>query len=160
MDLGAITQALGGLLGGQQQQQAPQPQSAPQQQAPQAGAQGGGFSISPAMLTALLPVVMQFINSKGGIQGVLGMFDKGGAASQAQSWVAEGENAQVSPEQVAAALGPDVDAIAQQAGVPPEEAASGIAAVLPKVIDTLTPGGNVPSAGDVSSIISSVLGKK
>jgi uncharacterized protein YidB (DUF937 family) len=43
--------------------------------------------------------------------------------------------------------------------VPKEEAASGIAAVLPKVIDTLTPGGNVPSMNDLSSIIGSVLGK-
>jgi uncharacterized protein YidB (DUF937 family) len=88
------------------------------------------------------------------------MFDKGGAGAQARSWVADGANAQVSPEQVKAALGPDVDHIAEQAGVPKEQAASGIAAVLPKVIDTLTPGGNVPDLNDLSGIIENVLGRK
>ena len=63
------------------------------------------------------------------------------------------------PEQVSAALGPDVDRIAQEAGVPKEQAAAGIAAVLPQVVDIMTPGGDVPSSGDLSSIINGVLGK-
>jgi uncharacterized protein YidB (DUF937 family) len=151
MDLGAITQALGGLMGGGQQQQ-----QAPQQQAPQ---QSGGLNINPAVIAALLPVVMQFINSKGGIQNVLGLFGGSGAGDQAQSWAADGPNAEITPEQVTQALGPDVDQIAQQAGVEPSQAASGIAAVLPKVIDTMTPGGNVPSSNDISSIIGNLLGK-
>lgn len=152
MDLGAIANALGGLIGGAQQQQAPT-----QGQAPAQG--GGGFNVNPAVLAALLPVVIQFINSKGGIQGIIGMFSKAGAEGQAQSWVTPGANAQISPEQVSAALGPDVDKIAQDAGVPKEQAATGIAAVLPQVIDIMTPGGNVPSSGDLSSIINGVLGK-
>jgi uncharacterized protein YidB (DUF937 family) len=157
MDLGAITQALGGLLGGGQQEQ---PQAAPQPAPQPAQAQGGGgFNINPAMVTALLPVVMQFINSKGGIQGVMGLFSGGDAEEKAKSWTADGPNAEVSPDQVVQALGPDVDQIAQQAGIPTEEAASGIAAVLPKVIDTMTPGGKMPSASDVSSIVGSLLGK-
>jgi uncharacterized protein YidB (DUF937 family) len=148
MDLAAITQALGGLMGGGQQQK---PASQQSQQ------QSGGLNINPAVLAALLPVVLQFINSKGGIQNVLGLFS--GTGAEAQSWAADGPNAQISPEQVTQALGSDVDKIAQQAGVPADEAASGIAAVLPKVIDTMTPGGKMPSAGDVSSIVGSLFGR-
>jgi uncharacterized protein YidB (DUF937 family) len=152
MDLGAITNALGGLIGGAQQQASTQGQ--------ESGQGGGGFNVNPAVLAALLPVVIQFVNSKGGIQGIIGMFRQAGAESEAKSWVTPGGNAQVSPEQVSAAFGPDVDKIAQQAGVPKEEAATGIAAVLPKVIDIITPDGEVPSTGDLSSIINGVLGKK
>ncbi len=148
MDLGAITNALGGLLGGVQQQQ---------EAADHQGAQGG---FNPAMLAALLPVVMQFINSKGGIQGVIEMFSKADAGNTARSWVDSGDNAQVSPQQVSAALGPDIDKIAQRAGVPKEQAASGIAALLPQVVDSMTPGGELPSNDDLSSVINSVLGRR
>lgn len=153
MDLGAITQALGGLLGGQQD-------IAAQQQGQQAQGQGQQGGFNPAVLAALLPLVMQFINSKGGIQGILEMFNKGGAGNHAKSWVADGNNAQVSPEQVKEALGPEVDRIAEQAGVPKEEAATGIAALMPTVIDTLTPGGDVPDQNDLSAVIGNVLGNR
>jgi uncharacterized protein YidB (DUF937 family) len=144
MDLGSITQALGGLLGGNGQQQ-------PQQQ------DGGGFSINPAMVAALAPAVMGLIKSQGGIGGIIDKFTGDGEEEQAKSWVADGPNRAVSPQQVRSALGDDVDRIAQQAGVPPAEAEAGLAQLLPKVIDTMTPGGQMPSNDDIGSIVGSLF---
>lgn len=141
MDLGSITQALGGLLGGNGEQQ-------PQQQDG-----SGGFSINPAVVAALAPVAMGFIKSQGGIGGIIDKFTRDGEQEQVKSWVAEGPNDAVSPQQVRSALGDDVDRIAQEAGVPPAEAEAGLAELLPKVIDTMTPGGQVPSNDDIGSIL-------
>jgi len=149
MDLGAITNALGGLLGGEQQPQQ-QPQQ-PQQQG------GGGFSISPGMISALVPAAIGLINSAGGIGGIIDKFTGGDDEEAAKSWVADGPNGSVSPEHMRAVLGEDIDRVAQQAGIPVAEAEAGLAQVLPQVVDKMTPGGQVPSLDDINSITGSLF---
>jgi uncharacterized protein YidB (DUF937 family) len=151
MDLGAITNALGGLLGGGDGgQQQPQPQQ------PQGGG-GGGFSISPEMIGALMPAAMGLIKSAGGIGGIIEKFTGGDDEEAAKSWVADGPNAPISPEHMRAALGPDIDRVAQQAGVPVAEAEAGLAQLLPQVVDKMTPGGQMPSRDDIGSITDSLF---
>ena len=102
---------------------------------------------------ALVMAIVQMLqNRQGGIQGLLQAFQQQGMGEAAQSWIGTGQNQQVSPDQVNQALGPDqVKQVAQQAGVSHEEASSGIASLLPQIVDKLTPNGQVPQQGDLMS---------
>ncbi|XLZ67985.1 YidB family protein [Massilia sp. SR12] len=93
----------------------------------------------------LLSSVMGMINRAGGLQGLLQQLQAGGLAEQAASWVGTGGNHPVSGEQLEQALGSDnIAQIAQQAGLQPGQASNGLAEMLPKIIDQLTPDGQVP----------------
>ena len=102
---------------------------------------------------ALVMAIVQMLqNRQGGIQGLMQAFQQHGMGDAVQSWIGTGQNQQVSPEQVNQALGHDqVQEVAQQAGVSHEEASSGIAALLPQIVDKLTPNGQVPQQGDLMS---------
>lgn len=97
----------------------------------------------------LLNSVMGMIESSGGLSGVLEKLKAGGLENQVASWVGTGENKPVSGDEIKDALGEEtVQQIAQQSGVAPEHVASGLAQLLPQIIDQLTPGGEVPQ-GDL-----------
>jgi uncharacterized protein YidB (DUF937 family) len=104
------------------------------------GGQGGGA------VAKLLPAVLGMVSSSGGIGGLLEKLKQGGLGDQAKSWVShDASNKPVDGQQVADALGPEqVNKLAEQAGVSPQEAASGLAQVLPEAVDQLTPAGEVP----------------
>lgn len=84
----------------------------------------------------------------GGLEGVVGAFDKAGLGDAARSWIAKGENLPVSADQIQAALGSGVvGQFAEKLGLDPEAAASQLARLLPQVIDQLTPDGKAPAGG-------------
>jgi uncharacterized protein YidB (DUF937 family) len=61
------------------------------------------------------------------------------------SWIGTGENLPVGADQLKRGLGPDLlSRIAEQAGMKPDDAASGLSELLPGLIDQLTPEGKVP----------------
>jgi len=65
------------------------------------------------------------------------------------SWVSTGENQPVSGEQLTSVFGNNmIQEIAQKLGISSADASSGLAALLPQVIDKLTPNGTVPE-GDL-----------
>ncbi len=102
---------------------------------------------------ALVMAIMQMVqNQPGGIQGLLQRFQQQGLGDAVQSWISTGQNQQVSPDQVTQALGQDqVQQVAQQAGISHQEATSGLAALLPEIVDKLTPNGQVPQQDDLMS---------
>ncbi len=102
---------------------------------------------------ALVMAIMQMLqNRQGGVQGLLQSFEQQGMGSAVQSWLSNGQNQPVSPEQVTQALGHDeVQQVADQAGISHQEASSGIAALLPQIVDKLTPNGQVPQQNDLMS---------
>jgi uncharacterized protein YidB (DUF937 family) len=83
--------------------------------------------------------------ANGGLQKVLaGLRDKG-KASEADSWVSRGENKPVAGEDIRDAVGDDeITSIADQLGVSKDEAASAVAALLPDVVDQVSPSGELP----------------
>ena len=84
-------------------------------------------------------------SGSGGLGGLLEQLQKGGLGAQTRSWVEPGQNENVSATQVREALGDDaVDEVAARAGVSREEAADGLAGLLPQLVDGLTPEGGVP----------------
>jgi uncharacterized protein YidB (DUF937 family) len=93
----------------------------------------------------MLNLVMQLINSQpGGLQGLIERFTQAGLGQQAQSWVSTGQNLPISAEQLLKVLGGgQFQQITQQAGLSNADAAGGLADVLPKVVDQLTPNGSV-----------------
>jgi uncharacterized protein YidB (DUF937 family) len=67
------------------------------------------------------------------------------------SWIAKGPNRSISSDQVTDLLGRDkVADIAQRAGVATSQAPSILAAVLPALIDRLTPDGVVPKGAELA----------
>jgi uncharacterized protein YidB (DUF937 family) len=65
-----------------------------------------------------------------------------------------GANMSLSPDQVIDVLGRDrVAEMAAQAGVSPEEASTGLAALLPEFVNQLTPAGQVPGETDVGDAL-------
>ncbi|MBI2277813.1 MAG: DUF937 domain-containing protein [Dechloromonas sp.] len=101
---------------------------------------------------SLQEVVMRLINNPqvGGIEGLVKSFQSGGLGEIVNSWVGTGQNLPVSAEQVQSALGSEqLDAVASQLGVSREQAGGQLAEFLPKVVDLLTPNGQIPQGGDL-----------
>jgi uncharacterized protein YidB (DUF937 family) len=92
-----------------------------------------------------LQLVMQLVNNyPGGLQGLIQALTQSGLGQQAQSWVSTGNNLPISPDQIAAALGGgQLQGLARQLGMTQDQAAGGLADLLPHVVDHLTPNGAV-----------------
>ncbi len=108
------------------------------------GMMSGGGSAQPQ--SPLLQIALQLLQQNGGIEGILGRFQQAGYADQAQSWVSTGENQPISPDALQQILGQgELGQIAQQLGMGQQEAAGGLASILPQLIDQMTPTGQVPA---------------
>lgn len=120
------------------------------------GGQGGGDN-KAQLINAVIGMIQ---NQPGGLQGLLGKLQGSGLGDQVASWVGTGENLPLGADQLQQALGGDqVAAIAQQAGIPAENASGGLAAVLPDIINQLTPSGEVPQGDDLQQGLGGLLGK-
>jgi len=87
----------------------------------------------------------------GGLGDLLGQLQKGGQGDTANSWVGKGQNKPIAPGDLANALGADqINAIATQAGLSPDELLKGLSQYLPGAIDHLTPDGRLPNANEIS----------
>ncbi|NRR33939.1 DUF937 domain-containing protein [Oxalobacteraceae bacterium] len=105
----------------------------------------GAQKQDPVSQSDLLSGVMGLINNAGGLPAILQQLQASGLADQVASWIGTGDNQAVSGNQIKDALGADnIAQIAQQAGVEPEHAATGLAQLLPQIIDKLTPDGQLP----------------
>lgn len=111
-----------------------------------AGGQSGGDN-------PLLAVVMQLLNNQpGGLAGLVQSFQQGGLGEIVNSWVSTGQNLPISPEQLQSVLGGgQLQQIAAQLGMSPEQASGSLAELLPTVVDQLTPNGQLPQGGDLLS---------
>ncbi|WP_348945909.1 YidB family protein [Chitinibacter sp. FCG-7] len=88
------------------------------------------------------------LESQGGVAGLIEKFQNGGLGEIAQSWISTGSNLPISAEQIESVLGNETIAnLASQFGVDPQQAASQLSAVLPQLIDGLTPNGELPAGG-------------
>lgn len=139
--LGGLGGGLGGVLGsvfgrGSDQQDAGASGSSPM------GGKG-------ALLAMLLPIAMQWVQRNGGIGAVLDRFKQQGYSQQATSWVSTGDNQPVDAQAVTDVVGTEeLSRLSRQLGVPDEQVASGLADILPQVVDHLTPAGDVPQDAD------------
>jgi uncharacterized protein YidB (DUF937 family) len=97
-------------------------------------------------------------NQPGGLQGLVQQFHDKGLGGVASSWVGSGPNSPISADQIHQVLGSDqVKALAARAGINPDQAGGAIAALLPTIVNHLTPNGQVPEHGDVMSMVGGLL---
>ena len=93
----------------------------------------------------LLLMALQLLQQNGGLQGILARFQQAGYGQQAQSWIGTGPNLPIDPRVLQQVFGQgQLGQIAQQLGIPREQASDGVAQVLPQVVDQMTPAGEVP----------------
>lgn len=132
---GGTGSALGGVLGG-----------LAAGRSSQAGTSGPGGGM---MLAMLLPLAMGWVQRNGGVGAVLDRFRQNGLGAQAASWVSTEQNAPLQPQDVHKVVGQDeINSMAQQLGVPPDQVAHGLSQILPQVIDKVSPEGAVPHDAD------------
>jgi uncharacterized protein YidB (DUF937 family) len=90
----------------------------------------------------------------GGLGDLLNQFQQAGQGDTANSWVGKGQNKAISPGDLASALGSDqINSIASQAGLSPDDLLKGLSQYLPGVIDHLTPDGRLPNEKELSGRI-------
>ena len=141
---GGLGGMLGGLLGGGQQQQ-----------------NGGGLGgLLGSLLGGGANTAEVHNQAAGGLGNLTGMLSQLGLGDQVNSWIGTGENRPVTADQIQSSLGQNgtLSQIAQQAGVSEQEAAGGLADLLPGLINKLTPNGKI-DANDIGSILSQLTGK-
>ena len=87
----------------------------------------------------------------GGLQGLMGSFAAAGLGHIAQSWVSNGPNQSVSPQQLTSVFGQEqINSMSQQAGMPQQDFLSQLSQHLPNAVSGMTPDGRMPDEGTVS----------
>src|SRR5665213_1999802 len=90
----------------------------------------------------------------GGLGDLLKQLQQNGQGDKANSWVGNGANKPISPNDLASALGADqINSLTSQSGLSRDELLAGLAQHLPDVINHLTPDGRMPSDSELSGRI-------
>jgi uncharacterized protein YidB (DUF937 family) len=116
------------------------------------GALLGGSGAQGALLNAVIAMLangqQQGGGGIGGLGDLLSRFNQSGLGDVIGSWIAHGQNATISGDQLTNVLGSDaIGQIAQQLGLSHGDAAGQLAQILPQVVDRLTPNGEAPAGG-------------
>jgi uncharacterized protein YidB (DUF937 family) len=81
----------------------------------------------------------------GGLNDLLKQLQQSGLHEEANSWIGSGPNKAIAPNDLANALGADqINALMEHTGLSREELLDGLSHHLPRVVDQLTPEGQVP----------------
>lgn len=88
----------------------------------------------------------------GGLSGLRAAFERAGLGAAFESWIGNGPNRPISASELASALGAEVvGRLARSAGADPARVAAGLAELLPRVVDQLTPAGVLPDAAPTAA---------
>jgi uncharacterized protein YidB (DUF937 family) len=94
----------------------------------------------------------------GGIQGLMDKFSQGGLGDVFASWVGMGENKSISPDQISSLLdSKQLQGLASSLGLDASQASGFLADYLPKIVDKLTPSGQVDADADPSESLAALL---
>jgi len=119
------------------------------------GGQTGGMG---SLLTGLVPMLGGML-SGGGLQKVLASLQANGLGAQAASWLGTGANEPISGDDVRKVVGEEELAkIAGELGVSQDDAAAAVAKVLPEVVDSVSPGGQLPPEDQLDSALGKLGG--
>ena len=123
----------------------------------------GGMGGTPGMragpgqgINPLLMMLLQVLQQNGGLGGLMGRMQQAGMGDQVQSWIGTGANQQISPDALSQIFGHgQLDQIAQQLGMSRQDAAGGMASMLPDLVNEMTPQGQLPE--NSNDLVSQVL---
>jgi uncharacterized protein YidB (DUF937 family) len=111
------------------------------------GALKGAFgqaeqSVLPGLLSQLLANT-----NLGSVGGLLQQLQQGGLGGQVASWLGNGANHAISPDQLRAALGNEqLQQMAQSAGLPIDKLLAMLSQQLPPTVDQMSPNGTLQEA--------------
>jgi uncharacterized protein YidB (DUF937 family) len=87
----------------------------------------------------------------GGLGDLLNQLQQKGHGDTASSWVSNGPNKQISPRDLANALGADqIQSLSAQSGLSRDDLLQGLSQYLPDAVNHLTPDGRLPDENEVS----------
>lgn len=122
----------------------------------QSGDAGSGLDIGS--LISALSGVAGGDRSQGGFDlgALLSKMESDGIGGIAKSWLGDGNNQAISPDQITHMLGADkISEFASKLGLSNQEAAGGLSEALPQMVDKASSGGSLlDSIGGVSGAIS------
>lgn len=91
---------------------------------------------------------------RGGLDDLLRQFEQNGHGDATKSWVGNGSNQTVSPDDIRNTLGDDtVNSLAEQAGVSQVDLLNGLSHQLPEFVNRLTPDGRIPTHDEMSRMM-------
>lgn len=114
--------------------------------------------------TRLLQAALSLIANNGqagGLSGLVERFQEAGLGNAIHSWIGTGQNVPVTAEQMEQVLGEGhLQQIAEETGLPHPDVAERLSAMLPDLIDKLTPAGHVPQGGlgNMSALLDQFMG--
>src|SRR4030095_10361567 len=104
---------------------------------------GLGAGKASSLLTALLALIQE---QRGGLAGFLDRFRNAGLGDMVSKWLTGGPAQPVSSQSLETALGQNtLSSIASRTGFAVSPAASALGFLVPKLIQTLAPGGAIPT---------------
>ena len=86
----------------------------------------------------------------GGLGGLVSQFEQAGFGNVVQSWIGNGANSPISPQQLQNVFGDKIPGMAQQAGMNQGDFLSQLSQHLPGMVDNATSSGQVQSDGSVN----------
>lgn len=124
---------------------------------------GGGSAQQGGLMQAIIALLGN--PQTGGLPGLLNSLERMGLGNAVSSWIGTGQNLPISGEQLSSSIGIEqIEAIARQLGLTPQETSGQLAQALPQVVDHLTPQGTMPAEvstggglGDLGSIVGNAL---
>jgi uncharacterized protein YidB (DUF937 family) len=88
----------------------------------------------------------------GSVGGLLQHLQQGGLGNEVSSWLSNGQNLPVSPDQLRSALGSEqLQQMAQQAGLPLDKLLAMLSQHLPQTVDRMSPNGALEDAAQDSA---------
>ena len=89
--------------------------------------------------------------------GLLAQMERAGYGDQARSWVGTGQNMSISPDALGQIFGEGgLEEIASEAGLTRQQTSDGLSALLPEVVDRVTPDGQVPDLDQLALSVESL----
>ena len=116
----------------------------------------GGSGAQQTQHASALSAILSYMNSPqvGGIAGLQQMFQQGGLGNIMSSWLSNGQNLPISASQLQNVLHWDaLQQVAQQHGMDASQLTGMMSALLPHLVDKLTPNGQVPDTGSLQSML-------
>ncbi|MBG6042594.1 YidB family protein [Proteus mirabilis] len=96
--------------------------------------------------------VLEWVETQGGIEGLVKQFNSAGLSELIQSWIGTGSNLPINAEQIVQVFSsPVINELAAKINMNTAEASDMAAQYLPKLVDKLTPEGVIPKGLDLMS---------
>ena len=124
----------------------------------------GGLLGNSAQTGAAGNLLTTVLADSGGVSGLVGKFQQAGLGGAVSSWIGNGQNLSMTVQEVTKVFPPaQIEALAEQHGIPAGTVTTLLAQLLPHTVDAATPDGTVPPAGatpniDFAGLIGRVLG--